>query len=493
MPRLTSLSHPLQIATIEIAEGFGQIGVTFCPGKKDKTSMSGEWDRDLGLDLDAIAHWGAVAVVTLIEGFELELLNVGTLGEDVERRHMRWYHLPIKDVSTPGETFEQEWLIAGAELRALLGDGGNVLVHCRGGIGRAGTIAARLLVELGVEPREAIRRVRAKRKGAIETMMQERHVLTQGAATTPEPGTDAANMKDRALGAFLGLAVGDAVGTTLEFKPRDDKAARLTDMIGGGPFGLSAGQWTDDTAMALALAESLLADPHLDPRDLMGRFVRWWKKGDYSVTGKCFDIGNTTRAALQQFLDTDEPLGGSTSPRAAGNGSLMRLSPVAIRHWQDAEARRSVAAVQSRTTHAANEAVDACILYTDMIAEAIAGKARNAILAPRVFSGAPKITAIAAGEWRNKSRHQIKGCGYVVDALEAAIWCVARTTNVRDAILMAANLRDDADTTAAIAGQLAGALYGASAIPADWLAKLAWRERIETLGSELFEASMRGG
>ena len=192
MPRLTSLSHPLQIATIEIAEGFGQIAVTFCPGKKDKTSMSGEWDRDLGLDLDAIADWGAVAVVTLIEGFELELLKVGKLGDEVERRHMRWYHLPIKDVSTPGEMFEQEWLIAGAELRALLADGGNVLVHCRGGIGRAGTIAARLLVELGIEPGEAIQRVRAKRKGAIETTMQERHVLAQGTATAPRPSTDCA-------------------------------------------------------------------------------------------------------------------------------------------------------------------------------------------------------------------------------------------------------------------------------------------------------------
>ena len=136
--------------------------------------MSGAWDRDLALDLDAIRDWGAAAVVTLLEPKELTLLRVERLGEEVLRRNMLWFHLPIVDVSIPDEQFEQKWDVAGEELRSILRGGSDVLVHCRGGLGRAGTIAARLLIELGMEPKTAIARVRAVRPGAIETSDQER-------------------------------------------------------------------------------------------------------------------------------------------------------------------------------------------------------------------------------------------------------------------------------------------------------------------------------
>ena len=175
-----SLSHPLQIAAVSAGAQFGRIGLTFCPGKYDPHAMSGAWDRDLALDLDAIRDWGAAAVVTLLEPKELTLLRVERLGEEILRRKMSWFHLPIVDVSIPDEQFEKEWDVAGEELRSILRRGLDVLVHCRGGLGRAGTIAARLLIELGMEPKKAIESVRAVRPGAIETTDQEKFVLGIG-------------------------------------------------------------------------------------------------------------------------------------------------------------------------------------------------------------------------------------------------------------------------------------------------------------------------
>lgn len=142
--------------------------------------MTGHWDRDLALDLDAIRDWGAAAVVTLLEPNELVLLRVEHLGKEVRRRGMSWFHLPIADVSTPDEGFEQQWVSAGDTLRTLLRRGQDVLVHCRGGLGRAGMIGARLLTELGMEPAIAIRRVRAVRPGAIQTQEQAKYVLGIG-------------------------------------------------------------------------------------------------------------------------------------------------------------------------------------------------------------------------------------------------------------------------------------------------------------------------
>jgi ADP-ribosyl-[dinitrogen reductase] hydrolase len=173
----TSLTHPLEIAALSAGPTFGRVGITFCPGKYDRHAMSGYWERDLSRDLDAIRDWGAVAVVTLVEPNELVALRVEHLGGEVLRRKMLWFHLPIIDVSTPDEGFERQWEVAGNELHTLLRSGRDVLVHCRGGLGRAGTIGARLLIELGMEPATAIRQVRAARPGAIETNEQEKYVM----------------------------------------------------------------------------------------------------------------------------------------------------------------------------------------------------------------------------------------------------------------------------------------------------------------------------
>lgn len=168
----TSETDPIRVAEVEAGAGHGKIGVTFAPGKND-----GEiWARDLDADLDAVALWGANAVVTLLERQELGWLAITRLGAEVERRGMAWVHMPIRDVSTPGSAFEAKWPEVSERLRALLDAGGNVLVHCRGGLGRAGMIAARLLAETGVDPDVAMRRVRAVRPGAIQTRAQEQWV-----------------------------------------------------------------------------------------------------------------------------------------------------------------------------------------------------------------------------------------------------------------------------------------------------------------------------
>jgi ADP-ribosyl-[dinitrogen reductase] hydrolase len=484
----TSETHPLQIASVKAGRGYGRIGITFCPGKKQPMAMTGAWSRDLSLDLDAINAWGAVAIVTLIEDHELQSLAVTKLGEEARRRHIEWLHLPIADVSVPCSRFEEQWISAGESLRARLRSGFDVLVHCKGGLGRAGMIAARLMVELGADPDAAIAAVRQARPGAIETRAQVEHVRRCCVVHEVGPPTQIKAVQDRAIGGLLGLAIGDAVGTTLEFRTRDSYEP-LTDMVGGGPFRLKPGEWTDDTAMALALADSLLQPSGFDEADLMRRFLAWRDTGAYSCTGTCFDIGMTVSKALQKFSHTGDPIAGSTDPMSAGNGSLMRLAPVALRYWNDQEQLSSIAARQSTATHAAPEAISACVGFSHILADAMQGLPRSQVLRKREGDNAGRIKEILEGSWRGKPRHQISSSGYVAHSLEAALWAVARTATFEDAVLTAANLGGDADTTAAITGQLAGALYGESAIPQQWLERVAWRLKIKDLAFRLFVKS----
>ncbi len=298
-------------------------------------------------------------------------------------------------------------------------------------------------------------------------------------------------IRDRALGALLGLAVGDALGTTLEFKARD-LLPHHTEMTGGGTFRLQPGQWTDDTAMALALAASLDERGRLDPQDLMERFVAWRQRGEYSCTGDCFDIGNATSAALDRFLRTGEPFAGSTSERSAGNGSIMRLAPAILFAIGDAEMTTRLAIDQGRTTHAAPQAVEACAFMAGLMRETILGGNRTS-LDTSTWAGHADWKPFAHQAWRSKERHEIHSSGFVVATLEAALWSVWRTETFEDAVVLAVNLGDDADTVGAVTGQIAGALYGLSAIPERWLRPLAWRDRLEALGDRLLEAPARAG
>ncbi|MBH9577192.1 ADP-ribosylglycohydrolase family protein [Inhella sp. 1Y17] len=294
--------------------------------------------------------------------------------------------------------------------------------------------------------------------------------------------------RDRYRGALLGLACGDAVGTTAEFMPRGSFVP-VTDMVGGGPFALLAGKWTDDTSMALCLAESLLAKGGVDVWDQMARYANWYEWGYWSSTGTCFDIGITTKGALHHFLTTGEPLAGPTDPQSAGNGSLMRLAPVAMRYAGDETQVQDMAALSSQTTHGAAECLDACRLFAVALSRALQGRPRQEVLdLGSLQLQSPSIQRLAQGSYRLKRRDEIVGNGYVVNSLEAALWCYQRHECFEEAVLAAANLGDDADTTAAITGQLAGATWGHGGIPAHWLERLCQAQEIGGLAEALWRA-----
>jgi ADP-ribosyl-[dinitrogen reductase] hydrolase len=308
--------------------------------------------------------------------------------------------------------------------------------------------------------------------------------------------TESQMTRDKYRGALLRLAIGDAPGTTLEFKP-PGTFTPITDMIGGGPFDLKPGEWTDDTSMALCLAESLVERHGFDAKDQMDRYCRWHDEGYLSSNGRCFDIGNTVRNALETYCRTDNPFSGSESPHAAGNGSLMRLGPIPLFFARDPKQAIHYAAQSSRTTHGAKAAIDACRYFTGLIIGALQNRKKSELMAP-YFNPEnkppfwdeqpldPKIAAIAAGSFKSKEPPKIKGGGYVVKSLEAALWAFSRSDSFREGALLAVNLGDDADTSGAVYGQIAGAFYGADAIPPEWRIKLAMHDSIQEKADQLF-------
>ena len=296
---------------------------------------------------------------------------------------------------------------------------------------------------------------------------------------------------DRARGCLLGLAIGDAIGTTVEFKPRGTFTP-LTDMVGGGPFRLQAGEWTDDTSMALCLGASLIAKG-FDLHDQITRYVRWYRDGYMSSTGRCFDIGNATSDALHRFAADGNPHAGSTHPRSAGNGCIMRLAPVPIMYANTPDQAALFSGEQSKTTHGAVECIEASRLFGVILAAALQGHPHKTdVLRPDLKPvgelTSPRLKDIAKGGYFDRPPTQIRGTGYVVDSLEAALWCFHTTDNFSDAVLAAANLGDDADTTAAITGQVAGAFYGEAGIPQKWIDAVTMSQEIGEMAEQLSHA-----
>ena len=307
------------------------------------------------------------------------------------------------------------------------------------------------------------------------------------------------NAADRYRGCLLGLATGDALGATLEFSPPGDGTARLVEeMVGGGAFNLNPGEWTDDTSMALCLAESLTEKRGFDPIDQLERYQRWSRHGHLSSTGYCFDIGNTVRQALGRFCQIHEPFCGSSDPWSAGNGSLMRLAPVPLFYARNPLEAIEKSGESSQTTHGAAAAVDACRYFGALIVGAIHGVGKDELLA-EIFSPVAgywkekplcrEIDEIARGSFKRREPPDIVGSGYVVKSLEAALWAFNKTDTFREGCLLAIHLGLDADTTGAIYGQLAGAFYGESSIPDSWLGKLARQQLIELSAERLFRVS----
>ena len=303
----------------------------------------------------------------------------------------------------------------------------------------------------------------------------------------------------RFLGALVGLAVGDAVGTTVEFQPRGSFSP-VTDMVGGGPFHLRAGDWTDDTSMALCLGQSLLDCGGFDPVDQQEKYLRWWNKGYMSSTGRCFDIGITVRGALSKYESTKEPFSGSSDPETAGNGSIMRLAPVPMFFASQPASAIEHSALSSRTTHQATAAIDACRYLGALLVGALNG-ASKAELVSRLYSPVPdswlskplcpEIAEIASGSFHKKAASQIRGSGYVVHTLEAALWAFSTTDSFEAGCLKVVNLGEDADSTGAVFGQLAGSYYGYDGIPEKWRLRITNRELIEGMATKLWESSKK--
>lgn len=289
----------------------------------------------------------------------------------------------------------------------------------------------------------------------------------------------------RVIGSLVGLACGDAVGTTLEFM-RPGSFTPITDMVGGGPFSLLPGQWTDDTSMALCLAESLLQKKGFDSFDQMNRYCNWYQYGYFSCTGVCFDIGVTVTAALNKYMKTGDPFSGSTDERSSGNGALMRIAPVAMLYRNDPEKLLEFARDSSRTTHGSAECLDASQYFCSLLASAFNAADKNSIVAS-YKPVTEKMQSIAKKDFLSKPYQQLTGSGYVIESLESALWCFYQSNSFKEAILLSANLGNDADTTAAICGQLAGAYYGVDAIPESWVKKLAMRDTIFSIAEKLYE------
>jgi ADP-ribosylglycohydrolase len=295
--------------------------------------------------------------------------------------------------------------------------------------------------------------------------------------------------QDRARDTFLGLAVGDALGKTLEFTVRDTSPLH-TEMTWGGAFNLPLAVWTDDTSMALALADSLLASHGFDGADLQRRFLRWMDEGEYSPTGRCFDIGITTHQALTRLRQTGNPVAGPIDENSAGNGSLMRLAPAVLYTLSDAGELSPIGDWPEQHNPRRAPGDPMLRVLCGPAETGHWGRRKNQLLAGRNLGGHPAVSALAMGSWKGKARNDIRSSGYVIHTLEAALWAIDQTDSFEAALVLAVNLADDADTVGAVAGQLAGSIYGMDAMPPRWLRDLAWRERLVVTADAVL---LRGG
>jgi len=282
--------------------------------------------------------------------------------------------------------------------------------------------------------------------------------------------------QDQALGAFVGLAIGDALGTTLEFQsgPTTDRRTWHTEMTGGGAFSVPPGGWTDDTSMALALADSLCVSGKFVPEQVADNFVVWWLDGKFSWANKCIDIGNATRDALNRQMRRkpgDDPYLGSTHVSDSGNGGIMRLAPTVIANHRNLAKAIEDSINQSRVTHASDE----CCLFANLLARVI-------------YAGDPFIDEVSQHILADDTAWlDLKTWGYVRHTFHAAMWAARNSDSFEECLLLAVNLKGDADTIGAVAGQIAGAMYGYQAIPERWLNQLVWHDKMVTMANRLYE------
>lgn len=279
---------------------------------------------------------------------------------------------------------------------------------------------------------------------------------------------------DRKVGCLFGLAVGDALGATVEFHSRGDFEP-VTDMSSGGDFNLEAGVWTDDTAMALCLGQSLIDKKGFDPKDQMEKYSEWLDNGYMSATGQAIGLGMTICESLKKYRLTGNPFCGSTDPLTAGNGTIMRLAPVPMYYHPDHEAAIRYSVESCKTTHKAQEVLDATSAMASILCHLFDGKDKFDALEMdrnKTFkSGA--VSAILNNDFNAVDPESIESSGYVIHTLNAALWAFMTSSSFEEAVLKAVNLGDDADTVGAVCGQFAGAFWGYCGVPKKWLKKIA--------------------
>ncbi len=507
---LDSLNSPLQLGVVPLGGSMGAVGFTICPGKWQSGAVSGEWQRNLELDLETIQQWGAAAVVTLMPAEELVSVQADGIGPACESRGMEWYHLPIRDGAIPDDHFERAWCYAGLRLRKHLRDGRHVLVHCRGGLGRSGVVAARLLVELGWQPEKAIKALRLQRSGAIETKAQEKYVRQLPSAVSTEADARA----NQIWGCILGGAVGDAFGYAIEFD-RWPAIQRKYGSAGLQSPVLRDGQLivSDDTQMTMftleALNLTLPTQGYVATENMLRPFMaacqhaylRWGHTQGARIPDLYDDgpqaqlfrrpamrhrraPGNTCLAAVQKGA-----LGTCYYPinDSKGCGAVMRTAPVGLVASASPELAFALGNVAGALTHGHIDGWLPAGMFAAMVRGLLAGSslevaaAQALSLSARVPQGgesatrrlvteALRLTAVHASA---TSAHATLGEGWTGDeALAIAIYAVGVATDFENAMRIAANHDGDSDSTASIAGQLWGARDGVTSIPHAWLRRL---------------------
>lgn len=400
---------------------------------------------------------------------------------------IEYLRAPVTDHAVPEERAQMAAILDA--LSRVLGSGRRVYLHCRAGIGRTGTVAACLLIERGMAPEEALAELnrvwrqsaRARRWPNVpETAEQIQYVrswvrLRVAAASDPllEPATLAAahGLRERFLGSLVGLSVGDALAAATQYR-RPGRFAPVGDMLGGGPFDLPRGAWSDDTAMALCLADSLLESNGFDPRDQVERYCRWQSQGYLSATGQCVGITAGTARALALAQWRRQPFSGSHDPQAQDAEALSRIAPVVMYFFGHEPAAIEQAAESARTTCQVPAVLAACRTLAQALHAALLGQPREVILA--------------------QAQHPALAGGGATAALAAAFDCFAGHSNFRDAVLAAANLGGHSDVVGAVCGALAGAHYTASAIPALWRKSLMKQELVEGFADRLLAHALLG-
>jgi ADP-ribosylglycohydrolase len=424
-------------------------------------------------------------------------------------RHVMYVRKPIKDHSIPAAPEIMSEILTYLE-RALTA-GHCVYLHCHAGVGRTGMVLGCYLIHRGMGADAALQHLnilwqeneRSKYwPSTPETEEQHEFVRLWRAAVGPSFAPDelaaARSLRDRFRGALVGLAIGDALGASVQYR-KPGSFAPLTDLIGGGPFELPRGAWTDDTAMALCLAESLIDCNGFDAADQVARYQRWQREAHLTSTGECIGITASVAKALATARWSGKAFVGSHDPAQLDKEALSRVAPAALFFLADARAAVSYAAEAARTTHQSPVVLDACRYLAALLVGALQGVGRRQLLksgyspVPGLWDEHPlkeQVAIVAHESFRRKKPSEIDVGGGAASALEAALWAIDQSSTFREGALLAVNLGLDADVVGAVYGQLAGAIYGVGGIPPGWRNALAKRELIEDFADRLLAAAL---